>query len=142
MNFIRKKVHWEKQDVYDYGGDGEYAGSFDKPDFINIQAAKGSQCVVAKQRKTGHWYWFRENDTLLPWNELLNEGACEVSDPPDETTFLDSEFEGPFATEKAAKRFGENYVRREWFDEEQSKKREKHYEKARKFLRDLLREEE
>lgn len=135
--YIRKAVKWEKQDVYEYGGDGEHAGSFEDPDFVNIQRAKGYDCVVAEERKTGYWYWFRRDDTLLPWADLRNDGACEV-EGDGYPMFLDASYEGPFASEAAAKRFATNYVRREIFDAQQNKKAAERSKKAHEALQDVL----
>lgn len=99
MRYIRRKVRWRKQDVNTYGGDGEYAGSYTNPDFVNIQRADPSDCVVAKHEATGYWYWFAEDDTLLPWSRLGDDtSACECG-----VHFLDSRRHGPFATERGAK---------------------------------------
>lgn len=134
---IREKIEWCAQNVYDYGGDGEYAGSFDEPDFVCIQRAKNHECVVAQQRETGHWYWFKENDSLLPWSELRNEGAFVV-DEPNYFRFHGARHEGPFATEDGAKRFGQNYVRRQIFDTEQKRRTDEKFLKAKESLMDLL----
>lgn len=136
-DYTYKKVSWEHREVHEFGGDGEYAGSFDKPDFINIQQAKDHPCVIAEHRKTHFWYWFRQSDTLLPWADLRSEGACEV-DGDGYRRFIYSEYEGPFASEAAAKRFGVNHVRREMFDAKRNKIRTVERDKAHQSLSDLL----
>jgi hypothetical protein len=137
--YIRNKVKWVNQNVGDYGGDGEYAGSFDNPNFVDIQRAKGHQCVVARQREAGHWFWFRDDDTLLPWNDLRNEGAVVVVNASENYRNLHgSVYEGPFATEAAAKRFGTNYVRQRIYDEERDKEAGERFQAANKALQDLL----
>lgn len=137
--YIRHKVEWVKRDVGEYGGDGEYAGSFENPDFVSIQRAKNWQCVVAMQSKTGHWYWFRDDDTLLPWNDLRNEGAVEIRDADNHyRNFHGADHEGPFATEEAAKRFGTNYIRQLIWDKERDEEASVRFQAANKALQDLL----
>lgn len=138
-DFVRRKVKWKRKNVYGYGGDGEYAGSFEEPDFVNIQRAEGGECVVAKHAETGHWYWFRQDDTLLPWarmNDMLM-GACECHEGR-RRSFLSASSEGPFATEEAAKRFGENHERQNLYERGRQKKASKRFEAARKALAEVL----
>jgi len=136
--YIERKIKWKKQDVYEYGGDSEHAGSFENPDFVEIQRASLSDCVIAKQAETGHWYWFKEDDTLLPWMYLKGEEDAYEVHENGRILFMSMKFAGPFASEKGAKKFGENYAREFAYRANESRRRGKFAEEARRAIEIIL----
>jgi len=138
MKFVRRKIAWKSQSVDEYGGDGEYAGSFTDPDFVEIQRAEPGGCIVARHHKSGHWFWFWEDDTLLPWTQLGDlRGACECHDGK-RRSFMPARMLGPFATEAGAKVFGESFAREKVYRAAERRQTDARAEKARQAITDLL----